>query len=321
MAAAPDLGARRRGPRKVIITCAVTGSIHTPTMSDHLPVTPQQIADASVAAAEAGAAIIHLHARDPDSGFPSADPAHFEPFLRDIKARSDAVVNISTGGSSVMSLDARLAPARAAEPEMCSLNMGSMNFGTFPLAERYSNWKHNWEPELLERTRDTIFKNSFADIETVLDDLGGRRGARFEFECYDIGHLETLAFYFRQGRVKAPIYVQFVLGVLGGAGATVENLVHLKNRADQLLGDAYRFSVLAAGTKQLPIAMVGAVLGGHVRVGLEDSLTMPGGELATSNAQQVTAIRTILEQLGLAIATPDEAREMLALKGREAVAF
>lgn len=310
-----------REARKVIITCAVTGSIHTPTMSEHLPLTPQQIADASVAAAEAGAAIIHLHARDPQSGFPSADPAHFEPFLKEIKARSDAVVNISTGGSSVMSLETRLAPALAAEPEMCSLNMGSMNFGTFPLLDRYSEWKHNWEPELLAKTRDTIFKNSFADIETILDELGEKRGARFEFECYDIGHVETLAYYYRQGRIKAPIYVQFVLGVLGGAGATVENLVHLKNRADQLLGDAYRFSVLGAGAKQLPIATVGAILGGHVRVGLEDSLIMADGQLATSNAQQVAAIRTILEQLGLAIATPDDAREMLALKGRKAVAF
>jgi uncharacterized protein (DUF849 family) len=310
-----------RTPRKVIITCAVTGSIHTPTMSDHLPLTPREIADASVAAAEAGAAIVHLHARDPETGFPSADPAHFEPFLKDIKVRSDVVVNISTGGSSVMSLETRLAPARTFEPEMCSLNMGSMNFGTFPLAERYSDWKHNWEPELLAKTRETIFKNSFADIETILDDLGTRRGARFEFECYDIGHVETLAFYLRHGRVQAPLYVQFVLGVLGGAGATVENLVHLKHRADQLLGDAYRFSVLGAGTKQLPIATVGAILGGNVRVGLEDSLVMASGELAESNAQQVRAIRAILEQLGLGIATPDEARAMLALKGRTAVAF
>lgn len=307
--------------RKVIITCAVTGSIHTPTMSDYLPVTAEEIANASVEAADAGAAIIHLHARDPDNGYPSADPAHFDAFLGPIKARCDAVLNISTGGSSVMSLETRLAPSRAAKPEMCSLNMGSMNFGTFPLAERYSDWKHNWEPELLARTRDTIFKNSFADIEEILDDLGEADGARFEFECYDLGHLETLAFYFRQGRIKAPIYVQFVLGVLGGAGATVENLVHLKGCADRLLGDAYRFSVLAAGAKQLPIATAGAILGGHVRVGLEDSLAMPGGGLARSNAEQVRAIRRIIEELGLEAATADEAREMLALKGQGAVAF
>ena len=311
---------RRDEPRKVIITCAVTGSIHTPTMSPHLPVTPDEIADASVEAAEAGAAIIHLHARDPHSGYPSADPEHFQPFLESIAARSDAVVNISTGGSSVMSLETRLAPARTAKPEMCSLNMGSMNFGTFPLLDRYSDWQHNWEPELLAKTRDTVFKNSFADIEEILE-MGEADDARFEFECYDLGHLETLAFYYRQGKIRAPIYVQFVLGVLGGAGATVENLVHLKSCADRLLGDAYRFSVLAAGAKQLAIATTGAILGGHVRVGLEDSLTMPGGGLAKSNAEQVSAIRRIIEELGLAAATPDEARAMLALKGADKVAF
>ena len=310
-----------RSKRRVIVTCAVTGSIHTPTMSPHLPVTPQEIADASVEAAEAGAAIIHLHARDPDTGYPSADPAHFDPFLRDIKARCDAVINISTGGSSVMPLETRLAPARQARPEMCSLNMGSMNFGTFPLAERYSDWKHEWEPELLKATRDTIFKNSFADIEEILEDLGDGAGSRFEFECYDIGHLETLAFYHRRGVVRAPLYVQFVLGVLGGAGATVENLVHLKNCADRLLGSDYQFSVLAAGARQLPIATAGAILGGNVRVGLEDSLVTPDGDLASSNAQQVASICRILDELGLAIATPDEARKMLALKGADKVAF
>lgn len=306
--------------RKVIVTCAVTGSIHTPTMSAHLPITPQEIADASVEAAEAGAAIIHLHARDPDNGYPSADPEHFRPFMTDIAARSDAILNISTGGSSVMSLDTRLAPARAFAPEMCSLNMGSMNFGTFPLAERHSGWKHNWEPELLERTRDAIFKNSFADIENILA-MGEDGGARFEFECYDLGHVETLGYYFRKGLVKAPIYLQFVLGVLGGAGANVENLVHLKNRADQLLGDAYRFSVLAAGRQQLPLATVGAVMGGNVRVGLEDSLILPDGTLARSNAEQVAVMCRILADLGLDIATPDEARTMLALKGRDKVAI
>ena len=314
MTASPELR------RKVIVTCAVTGSIHTPTMSPHLPLSPQEIADASVAAAEAGAAIIHLHARYPDSGYPSADPAHFRPFLTDIAARCDAVLNISTGGSSLMPLETRLAPARAARPEMCSLNMGSMNFGTFPLAERYSDWKHNWEPELLLKTRDTVFKNSFADIEEILA-MGEADGARFEFECYDLGHVETLGYYYRKGLVKPPIYLQFVLGVLGGAGATVENLVHLKNCADRLLGQDYRFSVLAAGKRQLPIATVGAVLGGNVRVGLEDSLTLPDGGLAASNAEQVGAMRRILEELGLAIATPDETRAMLSLKGREKVSF
>ncbi|TNE32367.1 MAG: 3-keto-5-aminohexanoate cleavage protein [Alphaproteobacteria bacterium] len=309
-----------RNARKVIITCAVTGSIHTPTMSPHLPITGQEIADASVDAANAGAAIIHLHARDPDSGYPSADPEHFRTFMTDIAARSDAVLNISTGGSSAMPLETRLAPAREFEPEMCSLNMGSMNFGTFPLAERYSNWKHNWESELLESTHDIIFKNSFADIETILA-MGKAGSARFEFECYDLGHVETLGYYLRKGLVQAPLYIQFVLGVLGGAAATVENLVHLKNRADQLLGDSYRFSVLAAGRQQLPIATVGAVMGGHVRVGLEDSLILPNGNIARSNAEQVEAMRRILEDLGLAIASPNEARSMLALKGQDKVAM
>ena len=289
-------------------------------MSPHLPVTAAQIADASVAAAQAGAAIIHLHARDPDSGYPSADPAHFRPFLEDIAKRCDAVLNISTGGSSVMSLDTRLAPARDAQPEMCSLNMGSMNFGTFPLAEKYSNWQHNWEPELLLKTRDAIFKNSFADIEEILA-MGDAGRAKFEFECYDLGHVETLGYYVRQGLIRAPVYVQFVLGVLGGASANVDNLLLMKNTADRLLGTDYRFSVLAAGRKQLPIATVAAVMGGHVRVGLEDSLVRPDGSLAASNAEQVASMRRILDELGLAIATPDEAREMLALKGRDKVAF
>ena len=318
--AAPDPPASPRPPRKVILTCAVTGSIHTPTMSPHLPLTPRAIAEASIAAAEAGAAIIHLHARDPVTGYPSADPEHFRPFLEEIAASCDAVLNISTGGSSLMPLETRLAPARAARPEMCSLNMGSMNFGTFPLAERYSQWKHNWEPELLLATRETVFKNSFADIEEILA-MGAADGARFEFECYDIGHLETLAYHVRKGLINRPIWLQFVLGVLGGAGATVENLVHLKGCADRLLGVDYRFSVLAAGRQQLPLATVGAVMGGHVRVGLEDSLIMPGGGLAASNAEQVRAMRRILEELGLALASPDETRAILALKGRDKVVF
>ncbi|GAA0273932.1 3-keto-5-aminohexanoate cleavage protein [Alteraurantiacibacter aestuarii] len=315
-----DRISKARPARKVIVTCAVTGSIHTPTMSPHLPITARQIADASVEAAQAGAAIIHLHARDPDSGYPSADPEHFRPFLEDIAGRCDAVLNISTGGSSLMPLETRLAPARAAQPEMCSLNMGSMNFGTFPLADRYSDWQHNWEPELLLKTRDAIFKNSFADIEEILE-MGVATGARFEFECYDLGHVETLGYYYRKGLVKGPIYLQFVLGVLGGAGATVDNLVHLKNTADRLLGDDYRFSVLAAGKQQLPLATVGAVMGGNVRVGLEDSLSLPGGALAPSNAAQVAAMRRILEELGLEVATAGETREMLALKGHDKVAF
>ena len=308
-------------PRKVIITCAVTGSIHTPTMSPYLPLTPEEIARDSIEAAEAGAAIIHLHARYPEDGRPSAEPEHFRAFLPVIKAACDAVLNISTGGSSLMTLDQRLAPARDARPEMCSLNMGTMNFGIFPLAERYGEWKHDWEPRLLDATRRVPFTNTFDDIETLLADLGDGHGARFEFECYDVGHIETLAWLLRKGRVKAPLYVQFVLGVLGGIGASPENLAMMKAAADRLLGDNYRFSVLGAGSAQMPLATMGAILGGHVRVGLEDSLTIGPGELATSNAEQVRKIRRILAELGLDVATPDEAREMLHLKGPAHVAF
>jgi len=308
------------GRPPVIVTCAVTGSIHTPTMSPYLPLTPAQIAEASIAAAQAGAAIIHLHARDPASGAPSADPDVFRAFLEPIAAATDAVLNLSTGGSSLMDLDTRLAPARRLRPEMCSLNMGSMNFGIFPLLDKYSDWQHDWEPRLLEATRRTIFRNTFEDIETILEELGGA-GARFEFECYDVGQIETLGFYLRRGLIRAPLYVQFVLGVLGGAGASVENLVHMKAVADRVLGDAYEFSVLAAGARQMPLATAGAILGGNVRVGLEDSLTVPPGVLARSNAEQVARIRRILEELGLQVATPAQARERLQLKGAAHVGF
>ena len=308
-------------PRKVIITCAVTGSIHTPTMSPHLPLTPAEIARDSIAAAEAGAAIIHLHARHPEDGRPSAEPEHFRAFLPVIKANCDAVLNISTGGSSLMRLDQRLAPARDARPEMCSLNMGTMNFGIFPLARRYSDWKYEWEPQLLDATRRVPFTNTFEDIETILFDLGDTHGARFDFECYDVGHIETLAWLLREGRVQPPLYVQFVLGVLGGIGPAPENLALMKATADRLLGDRYRFSVLGAGAAQMPLATMGAILGGHVRVGLEDSLTIGPGQLATGNAEQVRKIVRILGELGLEIASPAEARAMLKLKGSDAVNF
>jgi uncharacterized protein (DUF849 family) len=290
-------------------------------MSPHLPLTPEQIARDAIDAAQAGAAIIHLHARHPEDGRPSADPDHFNAFLPVIKAECDAVLNISTGGSSLMSLDERLAPARQAEPEMCSLNMGTMNFGIFPLKDRYSDWKHDWEPALLDATRRVPFTNTFDDIDTILADLGDRRGVRFEFECYDVGQIETLAWYLRKGRVRAPLYIQFVMGVLGGIGASPENLMTMKSTADRLLGDSYRFSVLGAGAAQMPLATMSAVLGGHVRVGLEDSLTIGPGELARSNADQVRKIRRILEELGLQVASADEAREMLDLKGVERVSF
>jgi len=308
-------------PNKVIITCAVTGSIHTPSMSPHLPVTPDEIAKEAVSAAEAGAAILHLHARDPKDGRPTADPETFMAFLPRIKQACDAVVNITTGGSAQMTLEDRLAAPLKAEPEMCSLNMGSMNFGTFPLQRRYSEWKHDWEPGFLEASKDAVFKNTFRDIESVLERLGKGCGTRFEFECYDVGHIQTLAFYLAEGLIKPPVFLQFVLGVLGGIDAAPEQLLHMKATADRLLGDAYQFSVLAAGRHQMPLGTMGVILGGNVRVGLEDSLTIGRGELATSNAQQVGKIRRIIEELGYEPATADEARESLALKGGDRVAF
>ena len=306
---------------KVIITCAVTGSIHTPSMSPHLPVTADEIAEQAVAAAEAGAAILHLHARDPRDGRPTADPAAFMAFLPRIKQACDAVVNITTGGSAQMTLDERLAAPLQAQPEMCSLNMGSMNFGTFPLLRRYKEWKHDWEPGFLEASRDTVFKNTFADIESVLQRLGEGCGTRFEFECYDVGHIQTVAFFLAEGLIKPPIFLQFVLGVLGGIDAAPEQLMHMKATADRLLGDSFRFSVLAAGRQQMPLGTLGVILGGNVRVGLEDSLAIGRGELAESNAQQVAKIRRILAELGYEAAAPDEARAALALKGGDRVAF
>lgn len=307
--------------RKVIITCAVTGSIHTPTMSPYLPVTPDEIATQAIAAAEAGAAILHLHARDPRDGRPSPDPEVFFQFLPRIRQATDAVVNITTGGSSAMTLDERLAAPLRARPEMCSLNMGSMNFGLFPMVERYREWQHEWEPRLLENTRDTIFKNTFKDIEGILERLGQGCGARFEFECYDVGHLYTLAHFRDRGLVQGPLFIQFVLGVLGGIGPDPENLIHMKGIADRLFGQDYRFSVLGAGRFQMPLITMGAILGGHVRVGLEDSITLGRGQLATSNAEQVTRIRTILEALSLDVASPADARALLGLKGGDLVGF
>jgi uncharacterized protein (DUF849 family) len=306
---------------KVIITCAVTGSIHTPTMSPHLPVTPAEITAQAVEAAKAGAAILHLHARDPETGRPTADPDVFMQFLPRIREQCDAVVNITTGGSSLMTLDERLRAPVLAQPEMASLNMGSMNFGLFPMKRRYSEWQHEWEPQLLDATREVVFRNTFADIEQIFHRLGEGFGTRFEFECYDVGHIQTLAFYLREGLVSKPVFVQFVLGVLGGIDASPENLLHMKATADRLLGDNYRFSVLCAGRLQIPLATIGAILGGNVRVGLEDSLLIGRGQLATSNAEQVTKIRRILEELGYEIATPDDARAMLGLKGGDKVNF
>jgi len=307
--------------RKVIITCAVTGSIHTPSMSPYLPVTPDQIAESAIGAAEAGASILHLHARDPENGRPTPDTAVFARFLPQIKQATDAVVNISTGGGHNMTLDERLAAAFAARPEMCSLNMGSMNFGLFPALERHTKWRHEWEPQYLENSRDFIFRNTFQDIATIVRRLGDEAGARFEFECYDVGHLYTLADFVARGLVRPPLFVQTIFGILGGIGTDLENLLHMRRIADKLFGDDYHWSILAAGRHQTRFVTSGAMLGGNVRVGLEDSLYLAKGELAKSNADQVRKIRRILAELSLEVATPAEVRTMLALKGREQVSY
>jgi uncharacterized protein (DUF849 family) len=306
---------------KVIITCAVTGSIHTPTMSPYLPLTPDEIATQSIDAAEAGASIIHLHARDPSDGKPTPDPEVFMQFLPRIKQSCDAVINITTGGGHGMTLQERLAAPLRAKPEVCSLNMGSMNFGLFPMLERYKEWKYDWEPKHLENSRDFIFRNTFKDIEEVLKALGEGCGTKFEFECYDVGHLYTLAHFLDRKLVKPPLFVQTIFGILGGIGADTENLAHMKRIADKLFGDQYAWSVLAAGRHQLPFVTMAAVMGGNVRVGLEDSIYVGKGQLAKSNGDQVRRIRTILENLSLEIASPTEAREILKLKGGDMVAF
>ncbi len=307
--------------RKVIITCAVTGAIHTPTMSPHLPITPSEIAENAIEAAEAGATILHLHARDPRDGRPTPDPDVFMQFLPRIKQATDAVINITTGGGHNMTVQERLEAPLRTKPEMCSLNMGSMNFGLFHIAEKYKEWEYAWEPEYLEMTRDFIFKNTFKDIEFILEELGKGCGTRFEFECYDVGHLYTLAHFLDQGLVKPPLFVQTIFGILGGIGPDPENLVHMKRIADKLFGSDYQWSILAAGRFQMGFVTTGALMGGNVRVGLEDSLYLGKGQLARNNAEQVRKIRSILELLSLEIATPDEARDVLQLKGGDNVAF
>jgi uncharacterized protein (DUF849 family) len=308
-------------PNKVIITCAVTGAIHTPSMSPHLPITPAEIARESIAAAEAGASIIHLHARDPNDGRPTPDPAVFMQFLPVIKQSTDAVINVTTGGGLGMTIDERLAAPLKASPEMCSLNMGSMNFNIAPSAARVKEWKHVWEKPYLEGTTNYIFRNTFQDIEQIVERLGKGHGTRFEFECYDVGHLYNLAHMLDRKVVEPPLFVQTIFGILGGIGAEPRNLHFMRETADRLFGDAYVWSVLAAGRHQMPFTTMAGILGGNVRVGLEDSLWLGPGKQATSNAEQVAKIRRILEDLGREIATPAEARAMLALKGGDRVAF
>lgn len=310
-----------RKQKKTIITCAITGAIHTPTMSDTLPFTPEDIADQAIAASEAGAAILHLHARRPDDGGVSIDPENFRRFLPVIKQATDAVINVSTGGSILNTMEERIAPAKWASPEMCSLNMGSMNFSFHPLADRYKEWKFDWEEEYVRNSDTYIFRNTFSDIGYVAKELGEGHNVKFEHECYDVGHLYNLKFCMDTGLFKAPVFIQFIFGILGGIGPDIDNLIFMKRTADRLFGDDYQWSVLGAGSAQMPFAATASQMGGNVRVGLEDSLFVSRGKLAESNAEQVTKIRRIVEDLGCQVATPDEAREMLDLKGADRTAF
>jgi uncharacterized protein (DUF849 family) len=306
--------------RKVIITCAVTGAIHTPTMSPHLPITPDEITREALAAAEAGASILHLHARNPETGQPDQTPEAFARFLPRIKQGTNAVINITSGGSPYMKVEERVLPAATFKPEVASLNMGSINFGLFPLLEKYKDFKFEWERIHLENTRDLVFRNTFKDIEYILRTCSGN-GTRFEFECYDIAHLYNLRHFLDRGLVKPPLFIQSVFGILGGIGTHPEDLMHMRRTADRLFGDAYQWSILGAGRNQIALATIGASMGANVRVGLEDSLWAGPGKLARSNADQVRLIRQVLEGLSLEVATPDEAREILQLKGGDQVAF
>ena len=306
---------------KVIVTCAVTGSIHTPTMSPYLPITPNEIVEAAVGAAEAGASVIHLHARDPQTGKPSPDPKLFMDFLPRIKQQTDAVMNISTGGGLKMTLEERLEAAHAARPELCSLNMGSMNFGLFHIGNKYQTWKHEWEAGYLEDTRSGMVSNTFKQIERIIVEVGQAYGTRFEFECYDVSHLYALAHFLDRKLLQPPLFVQTIFGLLGGIGADGEDLMHMRRTADRLFGNDYLWSILAAGRHQMALCTMGAILGGNVRVGLEDSLYIGKGQMAKSNAEQVAKIRRILSELSLETATPAETRELLKLKGADEVAF
>jgi len=306
---------------KVIITCAMTGGIHVPTMSDYLPVTPEEIAQQSIDAANAGASILHLHARDPENGRPTSDPEIFNKFLPVIKDATNAVINITTGGGLQMTVDQRLEAPLKFKPEMCSLNMGSMNFALFPAASKLSNWKYEWEKPFLEASEDFIFRNTFGDVRKIVKILGDECGTKFEHECYDIGHLYNLAHFVDAGIIKPPFLIQSIFGVLGGIGPEMDNVVFMKQTADRLFGDNYIWSVLAAGRFQIPFVTQAAMMGGNVRVGLEDSIYLGKGVLAKSNAEQVIKIKKILEELGMQIATPDDTRSILGLKGKDLVNF
>jgi uncharacterized protein (DUF849 family) len=306
--------------RKVIVTCAITGAIHTPSMSPYLPVTQEEIAQAAIEAVEAGAAIVHLHARNPETGQPDQRPAAFMPILQLVKKRSDCIVNLTTGGAPYMKVQERVGPAATYKPELASLNMGSMNFGLFPMLNRYKDFKFEWERQHLESSRDLIFRNTYQDIEYVLSNCSENR-TRFEFECYDVSHLYNLAHFAERGLVKPPLFVQTIFGLLGGIGPHPEDVLHMKRTADRLFGSDYVWSVLGAGRSQMPVAAIAAAMGANVRVGLEDSLWDGPGQLAKSNAIQVKRARQIIEGLGLELATAQEAREILQLKGKDQVAF
>ena len=309
-----------RPNRKVVLTCAVTGSMHTPTMSEYLPLTPDQIRDEAIAAAEAGASVLHLHARNPEDGSPSSDPAIYKQFLPAIKESTDAVINLTTGGSPTMSVQERLSAADQMEPEMCSLNMGSLNFAIFPVANKIKKWKYSWEEDYVRNSDDFIFRNTFRDIEYIMNTMGPK-GTKFEHECYDVGHLYNLAHFLDRGLIKPPLFIQTVFGILGGIGAEVDNLLFMRRTADRLFGDNYVWSILAAGRHQMPLVSQGVQMGGHARVGLEDSLFLTPGQLAKSNVEQVEKMRRILTEFSVDIATPDEARDMLGLKGADNVNF
>jgi len=306
---------------KVAISCAVTGAIHTPTMSDALPYKPEDIADQAIEAAEAGAAVLHIHARDPQDGSVSLNPDHFMNFLPEIKSKTNAVINISTGGSLLTTIEDRIKPSDIASPEMSSLNMGSMNFSFHGLAKRYDQFKFDWEKDYIEQSDSYIFRNTFKDIAQVEKSLGEKHGVKFEHECYDVGHLYNLKFCMDTGLFKAPVFIQFIFGILGGIGADLDNLIFMKRTADRLFGDDYQWSVMAAGAAQMPFATQAIMMGGNVRVGLEDSLFIERGKLASSNAEQVRKVRRIIEELGYEVASPDDVREMLDLKGSDKVTF
>ncbi len=307
--------------KKVILTCAITGGVHTPTMSDALPYTADDLATQAIAAAEAGASVLHVHARNPKNGMPSPHLKDYMGFLPRIKQATDAIVNVTTGGSPSMTIKDRISAPLALKPEMCSLNMGSINFALFPVADYYDSWKYDWEQDFIRQSDDFIFRNTFRDIAYILEQLGQQHHVKFEHECYDVGHLYNLAYFVKKGLVKPPFFLQFVFGIMGGIGADIDNLIFMKRTADRLFGDGYHWSVLAAGRDQMPFCTTAAIMGGNVRVGLEDSLYIAKGKLAQNNAEQVTKIKNLLADLSLDIATPDEARHMLNLKGGDQVAF